>query len=1643
MTTDQRKVQLGIGVDATEARAGFQDVKDAARDMAQGVAQAGQEAAKGVDGIGAGTGAAAQKVEQSTRSITDSIKRVSAAADDAARASMTWNDFVKQGMGPLMKQFSDEGATKAEAHTRAIRQLSEEWGRYKVEMQSAAAAQKQAATAAADGADRMSASQSRLLESLKRQSVQLTDGKAAWLEMRAAQLGVAQAADPYIQKIRAAERSTHDMNVAAKQTAWALRGVPAQFTDIWTSIAAGQNPMMVMIQQGGQLKDMFGGTGNAARALGGYVVGLINPFTLLAAAAGAVALAYYQGSKEADAYNRALIMTGNVAGTTAGQMAGMAERIGDVVGTQGKAAEALAAMAGTGRVAAGNLEYFSRVAVQMERTVGKSVEETAKEFAELGKAPVEASERLNQQYRYLTASVWEQIKALQEQGRAEEAAAVAQNAFADAMNGRTKQLEANLGHLESLWKAVADEAKKAWDAMLGVGRRGDVSKELADVASQIESHNPFAIFGPSLDDLKARQASLQELMRLTQRGAEITGEQQRMTQAQIAWDKEADQDKDKRAKRDQEMIAAAVKGRELINAGRLTEIQLSERLAAIADKYKETGKSGAAGTGQNEVAAIRAKVAATEEYLGRLREQGELADKMTEGERLVIKLQKELATDVHGVARAQKEKALAEAQHLVVAEKAVDVEKRRIKALQDARTELDKQIDAASKSADAIMERAIGQEAANEAMGKSKTAIEQATLALMRQQLVEADSSDRFDPAYVASLERKVAAEERYVKALQEAEFKQMSMRLAEESRSAGEETNTLNLQLSLLGRSQVERDKIIAQRRVELKLAKDLADIEKLNLGEGPEAAAKREELKAQAQANALVEKTNAANKVVIEEWERTSQQIEQSLTDALLRGFESGEDFAENFRNTLKNMFATLVLRPIIQPIAQGMSGLVLQAVGMGGGLGGVGGGASGIGNLFQMGSSAYNMYNTLGSSGVVSGSAAMSPFAMTSAPVYEGGQLVSAGGYGSTMGTYAAGLGTGLWAYNQTGSYTAGVAGGAAGMAGAGAIAGGMGAAAAGTSVGAGAMAGASAGLAAIPVWGWAALAVLAIAGDLMQDKKDPKVAFQMAKQGGGFDKNWEDGVKVSSVFGELGLNSNSKDVDAKDFRKSLESIAAFDSAMAAFLSAREIEAVRARMDGWKSTRVDAKYAAAGQRERMLAITEGIGGDVFADAQAFVDSGQAKGNKGVQAFTQFVLDRIRTDELSELVGGIGASLSDDAAMAWMQSLNRTETITNAKGKKEKVQISGFNEIAAATQQLQAVVGMDAGDALAAQVKAMVMQFDALGASMPTSIDGFKALIGGIDLTTEAGQKLYMQLAPLAAGFGQLQVAQQQLYDMLVPESEKLARAQTELAAKFADLGVAVPQGADTLRTLIDAQDQSTEAGRTMRAELLALVPAFKGVTDAAQEAGRAWEVLRADLTKFRNEITGGALAGLSPESAYLAAQTQFEQTSRLAAIGNQDALAQLSEVGRSFLDASREYFASGASYFSDLASVQGSVDAGLALTDRKLAAIAGGVDMPAFADGGFHAGGLRLVGEEGAEIEATGPARYWTAEQTRGFLSGDRSQEAASRDQEIIDELKVVVRVLSAGMSALDERLARLERSGNEQARQARMANDRRAA
>lgn len=716
MTDDTRKVQLGTAVDTTGAKTGFQQVKEAARDMAREVVQQGQAASKGVDGIGAGGQEAAGKVDRATRSIIGSIQRTTAAMQAGER------------------------------------------------------------------------------------------GSAAYFETLARQRGVSvETLRPYLQDLqraqeaqKAASAGLDNMGMSARATAAALRGVPAQFTDIFTSLASGQQPLTVLLQQGGQLKDMFGGAGAAARALGGYVVGLVNPFTVAAAAAIGIGAAFLSGASEAGKLQRALIESGNAAGTTAGQLAAAANEINRLgQGTTGKAVEVLAALAATGRVGAENMQRFAVAAIAMEKAGGQAAAKTVEAFAELGKAPLQGAIKLNEAINFLTVGTYRQIKALEDQGRTVEAARLAQETYAAVVEQRAPQIEASLGIVERAWNRVKKVSSEAIDYILKVGREDTTERALERVSTQIEAQQQrlaryrengqdglAASAEKGLQRLRQEQTLLQERLRLDQRDVEAGAQRVRQLRAAQEWDKAGEKLQDKRAQRDAEMIRAAVQGRELINAGLLTEEGLRKRLLAIVEKNKDTEKSGKAPTYKAEEDAAKSYMTALGGIQKIAQEATASAEGLTKTQAKLLELQSDPAWATYS--RQQRERLIMEAAEAQAKESTAAMTKAAAKAAAEAATSYERYIDSLERSASAVAGQlqSMKDEAEAEkivATGRLtlKAAIEEVTIARMqerREQMLLAG-----DNAAAAAIEREIQLRAQLRDAIQAKEVQQANEKAAKD----------------------------------------------------------------------------------------------------------------------------------------------------------------------------------------------------------------------------------------------------------------------------------------------------------------------------------------------------------------------------------------------------------------------------------------------------------------------------------------------------------------------------------------------------------------------------------------------------------------------------------------------------------------------------------------------------------------------------------------------------------------------------------------------------------------------------------------------------------------------------------------------
>lgn len=416
------------------------------------------------------------------------------------------------------------------------------------------------------------------------------------IQLDANRLGVGAQAEKLIQQIQSASGSMRDARVNANQLRQAYAQLPAQITDVATSLASGAPAWLVLVQQGGQIKDSFGGVGNAIRAL----LGLLTPMRVaIGGAVGAVtalAAAYAIGSKEQQEFSKSLILTGNAAGTTAGRMADLARSISS--GTQGAAAGVIAQLAASGRVGASQFEAITDAALRMERAGGQALEKTIEQFVALGKDPLSAVKALDAETNFLTGSVYAQIQALVNQGREAEAAALAQQTYADAMKSRAGELETQLGTIEKAWRAVKEGAKSAWDAMLNVGRTDSLSQQVAAIdrtieaiqsAQYVEGGEGAEAALRDIEVLRAVKDAKLELVRLEGKGAEAAAQRVEAGRAEKALLDQLNDGRSK-ARRLEEEIAAA-KNRASSAGWSETDPRLLQIIDQLKEKYKETAKA--------------------------------------------------------------------------------------------------------------------------------------------------------------------------------------------------------------------------------------------------------------------------------------------------------------------------------------------------------------------------------------------------------------------------------------------------------------------------------------------------------------------------------------------------------------------------------------------------------------------------------------------------------------------------------------------------------------------------------------------------------------------------------------------------------------------------------------------------------------------------------------------------------------------------------------------------------------------------------------------------------------------------------------------------------------------------------------------
>lgn len=563
---------IAIGIDDSGVEAGAKRVERSIATLGKNVTDSAKAAGNSIASLGDGADKASSTIDRETKKIEAQLQRVLLVTTAGTKGTSEYYAALANAKGAnlaTLKPYLDQ-----------LDQVNQK-------------------TRVAAEANQRLADSTRFLDSLKVQSESLGRSASQMATLRAAELGVADAAAPMIAKMVAAEQGLGKVGMSAAATAAAMRNVPAQFTDIVVSLQAGQKPMTVLLQQGGQLKDMFGGIGNASKALTTYVAGLVNPLTLTAVAVAGVGYAFLNGQKETQEFNKALILTGNAAGTNADRLSTMGQAIAKSTEfTRGASSAALATMAATGKVAGENLQDFTRVALQMEKTVGKSVAETAADLAELGRSPLAASEKLNEKYQYLTTSIYQQIKALSEHGKATDAAKVAQDAYVNAFDARTHQMKDNLGTVEKAWNGITTAAKKSWDAMLNVGREETLTEKLTKVQAEIaKAKKPFDPYFGGNAEARAKlpqnlqlEADYSKRILLEENAAISANVAAEKREAEAKWIAQGNQYLSKRQQMDREVTTTKNEGA----AAGVSDAEINQRVEQIKRKYADLSNSSIA-----------------------------------------------------------------------------------------------------------------------------------------------------------------------------------------------------------------------------------------------------------------------------------------------------------------------------------------------------------------------------------------------------------------------------------------------------------------------------------------------------------------------------------------------------------------------------------------------------------------------------------------------------------------------------------------------------------------------------------------------------------------------------------------------------------------------------------------------------------------------------------------------------------------------------------------------------------------------------------------------------------------------------------------------------------------------------------------
>lgn len=335
--------------------------------------------------------------------------------------------------------------------------------------------------------------------SLKQQADSIGKTRAELLEMKAAQLGVSTEAAPFINSLKQQEqelKKQHDTMVLAGLSAGqygnAIRQLPAQITDVVTSLASGMPVWMVAIQQGGQIQDSFGGIGNVMTLAKETTIDYISSVTELksafadvrdlsmdaitrfgravtifgggiAAVAAALGKAAYDSWSSQRELANAIVLTGGYAAVTTGQLQDYAEQVSETsTATTNAITDIATSLAKSGKYSLTQIKVMTKTIAEWESQTGESTEKITGYFDAIAKDPVKGLAELNKNFNFLTEGQLTYIESLRKTKGETAAVEAATKIFAETMDKRLKDIADSATPLETMWSDIKKWASDAW-----------------------------------------------------------------------------------------------------------------------------------------------------------------------------------------------------------------------------------------------------------------------------------------------------------------------------------------------------------------------------------------------------------------------------------------------------------------------------------------------------------------------------------------------------------------------------------------------------------------------------------------------------------------------------------------------------------------------------------------------------------------------------------------------------------------------------------------------------------------------------------------------------------------------------------------------------------------------------------------------------------------------------------------------------------------------------------------------------------------------------------------------------------------------------------------------------------------------------